>query len=1160
MNVNTYIYITDEITDKIKSVKISQSYEGYKARLIIIGTGASQGRMIAYGEKSTISKSASAKDLPIQNVDVSLQKYITKVTSYNNTVTYDNQTERKNKYADKDENFITDKTSLTHQGVEISNKTGEKVNNKNTEYKSANTVKIEPGDTVEYTIKVYNNSDQKVKVTAKDVIDNRAEMLSSYTKDKNNTYFLCKDETFAANETKTFTVKLKYSEYTEDKIMNKAWIASTNPSNKNEHRTVDADYVQMKKYSVSLEKYVTAVGNTSITRRENNPIYASYYDYNNDGKIDDNDSKFLLRCATGLEKLPKDKIGDLNGDGKVNSLDAQKHASTLCNIGELSKQNNPVPVELGDEVTYTIKLTNTGDTVIKVTEIEDVFDGNNNADIEYVKDSATGYGTATVKEEKGKLTITIANPEEINPEESKYLTLKFKVKANKEASKEEQLLINTAEVTKITNKNGDEVTDSDGNQNNKDSDWIKTQIYAVSLEKYVTAVGNTSITGRENNPIYASYYDYNNDGKIDDNDSKFLLRCATGLEKLPKDKIGDLNGDGKVNSLDAQKHASTLCNIGELSKQNNPVPVELGDEVTYTIKLTNTGSTVIKVAKLKDVYDGNDYANIKYIENSATGYGKGAKVEGEHGDKTITIIEPEEIAPGTSKYLTLRFKVDVPVKNTSKEQVLKNTMEVTDITNKDGVPVSDSDGNENNKDSDWIKTQIYAVSLEKFITKVNGNGLSEEDKDREGKAVYLTKKSDETYVNETHKDSKWTLRNTYKKDEKRVVTVSQGDVVEYTIKVKNDGKTSVYVTEIADIFPEGVTFGEVEGDGKKAVTFTNLAGKLIPPGGTEEFTVEVVVTEPDSSTRTLENTAEITKMSNKNKEEVEDSTPYDNKDLDYIDLNYDDKIIIEEFTSYSVEKVWNDDDNKNGKRPESVTVELYREGESKPLGKVELTENNWTYEWTELEKYDKDKNEYQYYVEEKTVKDYTTAYDKDKNHTKITNTYGKKEEVINIKVQKYWHREDSESVRPDSIKVQLKKNGKKEGKEVELNKDNNWSCEWKNLDKAYTYDVEEVEVPEGYNVGYNISASTSADTIIYSIHNTYIGPPASYSVEKVWADNNDKAEKRPTSVTVKLYRLGEEKALEEVKLNSENNWQYEWTGLEKRDAEGNEYQYYAVFF
>ena len=51
-----------------------------------------------------------------------------------------------------------------------------------------------------------------------------------------------------------------------------------------------------------------------------------------------------------------------------------------------------------------------------------------------------------------------------------------------------------------------------------------------------------------------------------------------------------------------------------------------------------------------------------------------------------------------------------------------------------------------------------------------------------------------------------------------------------------------------------------------------------------------------------------------------------------------------------------------------------------------------------------------------------------------------------------------------------------------------------------------------------------------------------YMVKKVWVDDDDAAQERPTSVTVDLYQDG--KLADTVTLNEANNWQYRWESLD----------------
>ena len=83
----------------------------------------------------------------------------------------------------------------------------------------------------------------------------------------------------------------------------------------------------------------------------------------------------------------------------------------------------------------------------------------------------------------------------------------------------------------------------------------------------------------------------------------------------------------------------------------------------------------------------------------------------------------------------------------------------------------------------------------------------------------------------------------------------------------------------------------------------------------------------------------------------------------------------------TVRKIWNDRNNSDGKRPESITVKLLRDGE--PVENVKLDESNkWTHSWTALDA------DHEWTVVEAAVPDgYTTISDVEGDSTEITNTH-----------------------------------------------------------------------------------------------------------------------------------------------------------------------------
>jgi len=54
-------------------------------------------------------------------------------------------------------------------------------------------------------------------------------------------------------------------------------------------------------------------------------------------------------------------------------------------------------------------------------------------------------------------------------------------------------------------------------------------------------------------------------------------------------------------------------------------------------------------------------------------------------------------------------------------------------------------------------------------------------------------------------------------------------------------------------------------------------------------------------------------------------------------------------TSVSVTKAWEDNNNQDGKRPDSVQVQLCADGEAKGESVTLSSENNWSHTWTDLD-------------------------------------------------------------------------------------------------------------------------------------------------------------------------------------------------------------------
>ena len=243
-----------------------------------------------------------------------------------------------------------------------------------------------------------------------------------------------------------------------------------------------------------------------------------------------------------------------------------------------------------------------------------------------------------------------------------------------------------------------------------------------------------------------------------------------------------------------------------------------------------------------------------------------------------------------------------------------------------------------------------------------------------------------------------------------------------------------------------------------------------------------------------------------------------------------------ETTEVSGTKTWDDNDDQDGKRPDSITVNLLANG-TVVNSQTVTADSNWSYSFTNLPKY-ANGSEITYTVTEDAVADYTTTID----GYNITNSYTPGE--TSITVTKAWDdNNDQDGLRPKSVKVQLYANGEKSGDAVTLTADDNWTYTWTGLaekanKKAITYTVKEVSDVDGY------SATTSAvENGNVTITNTHNPSTTSVTINKVWDDNDNQDGIRPTSVTVNLLADGEVVKTADVTPNADGDWTYTFTDL-----------------
>ena len=260
---------------------------------------------------------------------------------------------------------------------------------------------------------------------------------------------------------------------------------------------------------------------------------------------------------------------------------------------------------------------------------------------------------------------------------------------------------------------------------------------------------------------------------------------------------------------------------------------------------------------------------------------------------------------------------------------------------------------------------------------------------------------------------------------------------------------------------------------------------------------------------------------------------------------------------YKVTKVWNDANNQDGKRPESVTVQLYKKvGNADPVAvegkKLTLTakektdDNTWVASFTNLPQYEAGK-EITYSIKEVDV---PAGYEASVTGHVVTNTHTP--ETVVLSGTKVWKdNNNQDGKRTTSVKVQIL-NGDKVVQEIEVSEKTGWKFESKKLPKYENGKEIKYTVKETAMTEYKATITTDKDGK-YTITNEHTPEKTSVKGKKIWKDEDNKDGIRPASITVKLLADGKETG-QTATVSETSGWTYEFTGLD-RYQEGKEIAY-----
>lgn len=154
----------------------------------------------------------------------------------------------------------------------------------------------------------------------------------------------------------------------------------------------------------------------------------------------------------------------------------------------------------------------------------------------------------------------------------------------------------------------------------------------------------------------------------------------------------------------------------------------------------------------------------------------------------------------------------------------------------------------------------------------------------------------------------------------------------------------------------------------------------------------------------------------------------------------------------------------------------------------------------------------------------------------------------NVSLTTEWNDSDNQDgSRPEKTTVQLTANGQLTGEPVELNADNNWTYEWKQLlaeDEEGTNIVYRVtaDAPEEYTA--KVTGSADDGFVVTYTHEI---AKTSVTASVTWDDADDKDGIRPKSVSFQLKADGENVG-DAITVNAGSNWTKTWEDLPEKKA------------
>ena len=244
---------------------------------------------------------------------------------------------------------------------------------------------------------------------------------------------------------------------------------------------------------------------------------------------------------------------------------------------------------------------------------------------------------------------------------------------------------------------------------------------------------------------------------------------------------------------------------------------------------------------------------------------------------------------------------------------------------------------------------------------------------------------------------------------------------------------------------------------------------------------------------------------------------------------------------------WDDAENQDGARLDSVEAELYADGVATG-NKVTLNAgNNWTAKFTKVD-VKKDGTRIKYEVKSTEKEGYTVSVSGNiLDEEGLTLNYKHVPATVNISAAAAWNdANNQDGIRPTDTLVQLYANGSELGDKAVIESDKSWTKTWENLPKY----------KEGKEIEYTVIAYAVSGYTVKVTGNAAEGFKAEYThnvqkikvtVKNTWSDLDNVVDSRPAKLVVEIYANGKATG-RRVTLTASNKWTAAVTNLNKNAA------------